>query len=267
MSPFPDRLTYERYLVDRPTPSGIDVVTELTHFAIVTYAVAPEAVQRLIHPRFAPDTVMVDGRPMALLSVVPFLDHDFCFAQFPLPRFHFGQTNYRIYVIDTLTGERAVWFLGTVLDSWSVAVPRILWRLPWHYGRIRFDCELVDGHYRRYEMTTRSAWAASSLSLQEDTAGVFDFPGFPDEETALVVLTHPLTGYFLRRDGRLGTYRVWHDRLRMRPGRCLAARFDLLHTLGLVCREDQNRPHSVMLQPVTEFTIYLPPKAIHEQAL
>jgi hypothetical protein len=34
--------------------------------------------------------------------------------------------------------------------------------------------------------------------------------GFPDLETAMVVLTHPLTGHYRRRDGALGSDAVWH---------------------------------------------------------
>jgi hypothetical protein len=78
-------------------------------------------------------------------------------------------------------------------------------------------------------------------------------------------LTHPLTGYFHRRDGRLGSYRVWHDRLAMHPGRLVAARFGLLDRLGQVPPAEQGRPHSVLLQPEVEFTVYLPPRRLDRE--
>ncbi|NJN05593.1 MAG: hypothetical protein HC814_03245 [Rhodobacteraceae bacterium] len=45
------------------------------------------------------------------MSAVPFLDLDFHFDRvLPFAKFVFGQTNYRVYVIDRRTGEHAVWF-------------------------------------------------------------------------------------------------------------------------------------------------------------
>ena len=142
-------------------------------------------------------------------------------------------------------------------------VPRYLWKLPWHRGAIRFDCG-VDGEiYRRYEMTTRSSWAPASLILADAGSAPSHLEGFPDVETAMLILTHPLTGLYRGRDGALGSYKVWHDRLSPRAGSCGHARFGLLDRLGLVRFEDQSAPYSVMLQRQIEFTIYLPPRRLH----
>lgn len=248
----------------RPAVSGIDVVTTLEHFAIITYTVHPETLARHIAPRFEPVCIRLnDGNPRALVSVVPFHDCDFRAAAFPSPRMSFGQTNYRAYVIDRETGDLSVWFFGTTLDSITVMLPRHLWKLPWHRGRIRLVCDLEGDIYRRYEMTTASSWAPVRLALEDADGQLGQLDGFPDFETAMLVLTHPLTGFFRRRDGALGSYAVWHDRLNPRTGRCLDARFGLLDRLGLVRFEDQMRPYSVMLQPSIEFTIYLPPHRLH----
>ncbi|HRV95108.1 MAG TPA: DUF2071 domain-containing protein, partial [Anaerolineae bacterium] len=90
----------------------------------------------------------------------------------------------------------------------------------------------------------------------------FCLEGFPDTETALVYLTHPLTGFYYRRDGQLGTYRVWHEPLAVRPATLTSARFGLLERMQLVSAEQQLAPHSVLLQPINEFTIYLPPRVL-----
>ena len=250
-------------MLTRPGLSGIDVTTTLRHFAIITYEVDPERLQAHLHPRFTPDCIQgADGSERALISVVPFLDLDFRFASCPWPTFAFGQTNYRAYVIDSETGERVVWFFGTCLDSWSVLVPRVLWKLPWHRGRIHFDCEYSssESRYRRYRMQTRSPWAPAEVELQDSGVQPRALRGFSSLESGLVVLTHPLRGYFFRRDGRLGTYDVWHDRLRLTEGSCLQARFPLLEKLGLVPLERQAQTHSVLIQPSTEFLILLPPR-------
>ncbi len=144
-----------------------------------------------------------------------------------------------------------------------MTVPRYVWKLPWHRGSIRFSCELDGDIYRRYEMTTRSTWAPVQLALEDTGAPVDHLDGFPDLETGILILTHPLTGFYRRRDSALGSYKVWHDRLALRAGIYRHARFGLLDRLGLVRFEDQHRPYSVMLQHRTEFTIYLPPSRLH----
>jgi hypothetical protein len=258
----PLRFMPERLM--RPAVSGIDVVTTLQHFAIITYAVEPESLARHLAPRFEPACIRLnDGNIRALVSIVPFRDRDFRAARFPSPHLSFGQTNYRAYVQDRETGLHSVWFFGTTLDSVTVMVPRHLWKLPWHRGSIRFSCELDGDIYRRYEMTTQSTWAPVQLALEDTGAPVSHIDGFPDLETGMLILTHPLTGFYRRRDGALGSYKVWHDRLALRAGICRHARFGLLDRLGLVRFEDQARPYSVMLQHQTEFTIYLPPHRLY----
>ena len=218
--------------------------------------------RQYVHPRFELELFPgEDGTEKAWISMVPFEDQDFRFAAMPWPQFKFGQTNYRTYVIDSLTGERMVWFFGTTLDSFSVAIPRFAWKLPWHAGRIRFDCDYDEARnrYRRYTMSTKSKWAPVELELVDSGEAVTNLEGCNDLETALVILTHPLHGVFYRRDGGLGSYSIWHDRLHLTVGTCKSARIGLFDRLGLVPFSEQSRPHSVLMQSRTEFTIYLPP--------
>ncbi len=248
----------------RPPHRPMTVVTTLAHFAIVTYAADPSAVRPHIDPRFELETIDVPGRgPSGLISVVPFLDRDFRFARMPWPEFTFGQTNYRVYVIDRETGQRGVWFFGTCLDSLSVYVPRHVWKLPWHPGRIRFDCEPSGPNsYARYAMHATGNWAAANLELDVSNEPPTEFPGFPDYETGFATLTHPFIGWFHRRDGHLGSYSVWHEPLQPMQANCVTARFDLLDRLGVVPFADQSEPYDVMVQRETEFTIQLPPRKL-----
>lgn len=257
-------IRFTESLLTRPPLSRSDVVTTLGHFAIVTYAVAPERVRPHVHPRFDLETFpSPDGSARAWVSAVPFEDQDFCFVGAPRFKFRFGQTNYRTYVIDRETGLRLVWFFGTSLDSWSVLIPRHVWKLPWHRGRISFACQLdaARQRYQSYRMTTESDWAPVELELADSGEPVRELSGSADLEAALVILTHPLFGVFYRRDGSLGSYSIWHDRLRLSAGKCLKARFGLFDRLGVVPLAEQEKPHSVLLQPSTEFTIYLPPRS------
>jgi hypothetical protein len=249
----------------KPRLGGLDVETRLAHFALVTYAVDPARLRPLVDPRYDLDYVSdAQGRTRALISAVPFEDQDFHFAVLPRPRFRFGQTNYRAYVADRATGERLVWFFGTTLDSSFVAVPRYAWKLPWHPGSIRFDCAYDDAirRYSRYRMKTESDWAPVELELEDTGIPPERLEGFDDLETGLFVLTHPLKGVFHRRDGRLGGYSVWHERLRCTAGRVVNANFGLFTRLGLLDAADQSTPHSVLIQRETEFSILLPPRRL-----
>lgn len=89
-----------------------------------------------------------------------------------------------------------------------------------------------------------------------------EFPGFPDVESALVCLTHPLAGFYYRKDKKLGTYRVWHKELKVKPAKLKSASFKLLSNLGIVEEAEQSVPYSVLIEPINEFTIYLPPTVI-----
>jgi hypothetical protein len=246
----------------RPPVSGCDVEATLHNFAIVSYAVPLDRVRPHVHPAFELDSFTgPEGKPVVWVSMVPFEDQDFRFVAARWLKFRFGQTNYRTYVIDRSTGDRAVWFFGTTLDSWTVAIPRHAWKLPWHHGQIRFDCvyDPSVGRYLKYRMTTRADWGPVELELEDSGVPVAALQGFADLEAGLVALTHPLVGVYYRRDRELGTYRVWHERLNCTSGSVSQARIGLFDRLGLVPYEEQSRPHSVLIQHCTEFTIYLPP--------
>jgi hypothetical protein len=225
----------------------------------------PPRPRPLVDPRYDLEIIRdAVGRDKALISMVPFQDQDFHYEALPWATFSFGQTNYRAYVIDRSTGKRLVWFFGTTLDSWTVAVPRCLWSLPWHPCRIRFDCayDEVARRYSRYAMKTESPWAPAELELEDTGAAPQRLEGFDDMETGLFTLTHPLDGAFHRRDGRLGGYSVWHERLNCTAGKVRRARIGLFERLGLLDAAEQLKPHSVLIQRETEFTIYLPPRRL-----
>lgn len=259
------QLKFTPQLLTKPEPSGLDAETTLRHFALITYMVEPAQLRPLIHKRFHLDKIIdPQGHDRALISVVPFLDLDFRSALLPWPTWRFGQTNYRAYVRDGQTGEHCVWFFGTALDSVTNLIPRYLWKLPWHKAKMQFDCDYNQqaGRYTSYKMTTKSQWASAEVSLKDSGQAVQSLTGFPSLETGLVLLTHPLQGYFYRRDGALGSYSIWHDRLQPTVGTVLEARFPLLDRLGLLPAGDLSTIHSVLLQHSTNFTIYLPPQAV-----
>lgn len=259
--PVAQAMRFEDVVTLRPPVTGIDVRCNPSHFSIVVYAVPVSRLLGKVPARFRLQTILLDCREMALISVVSFLNTGFTSAVYPCPRFTMGQSDYRIYVFDTRTSTRCVWFLGSTLDSWMRVVPRYLWRMPWHKGRVSFDCSLNEhsGHYDAYKMICGSDWCDAHLELRQSESDQFELPGFPDVETGLVHLTHPLTGYYHRLDGKVGHYSVWHQRLDVKPAVVLTAEFSRLDELGIVSMSEQQYPYAVMVQPSSAFFVYLPP--------
>ncbi len=243
----------------RPAVRRRDVTTTLGDFAIITYGVEPAALAALLPAGFEPYVFTLgDGRRRAFVSAVPFRDQDFRFGFAPWLRFRFGQTNYRAYV--RYRGRRCVWFFGTSLATFWVVIPRYWWKLPWHHDHIEIESSWAGERCVYYRLRTTGKWGAAEAELAgtDEPAGVLD--GFADAEETAVVLTHPLAGYYRRRDGRVGNYSVWHERLRLLRGTARQARFEVFLRLGLV--EPGAAPHSVLLQRETEFVIQLPPRLV-----
>ncbi|RMG18453.1 MAG: DUF2071 domain-containing protein [Deltaproteobacteria bacterium] len=242
----------------------LDIASELLHFALVTYAVPARRLRPHISERFEIPTFEIDGHARALLSVVPFVDQDFHFLRLaPFLRFRFGQTNYRVYVVDRHSGEQVVWFFGTTLGSPLVWPARWLWRIPWHRARYEVACEYdaAARRYRRFCYRVRSRWADAEIEV-EDTGAPLEspLPGFRDLEETLLVLTHPVEGYFYRLDGRLGTYSVSHPVMAPTLGRPRRLRFPLLERLAVLRPDEAASPHSILLTPRIPFHIHMPPR-------
>lgn len=265
-----DHLRFTPAALSKPPPRGLVAETTLLHFVIVTYLVDPSVLRTHLHPRFEPDCIGAEGAASrALVSVVTFLDRDFRFVVCPWLTSSFGQTNYRSYVTDTVTGEHVAWFFGTCLDSLSVAIPRYLWRLPWHRARMAFDCRYDEpaGRYTSFNVHTRSRWAPARLEIEDSGEPPRELAGFSNLEAGLVLLTQPTRGVFFRRDGALGSYSIWHDRLRPTVGKVNVARYRILDELGLIPEGDDRNLHSVLIQRRVDFTIYLPPSSIDIRAV
>lgn len=233
------------------------VTTTLADFAIVTFAVEPEALARHLAPGFEPDVRMLaSGRRAALVSAVSFQDMDFRFHFAPFLRFTFPQVNYRAYVLRN--GEPCAWFFGTTLDTWWAWVPRYVWRLPWHRAATTLRATWDGGRCASYALDARGAWGEAEVQLDGTGIPMGTLDGFTDDVDTLATLTHPLDGFFRRRDGRVGTYGVWHPPLALERGRAARAHYGVFESLGLV--DPGSAPHSVLIQRRTEFVILLPPR-------
>jgi uncharacterized protein YqjF (DUF2071 family) len=231
-----------------------DAVTDLLDFSIVTWAVDPEKLAALLPNRFEPEVFTLDdGREVAFVSAVPFRDSGFHFRFAPFVKVSMAQINLRAYVL--YRGERVVWFFGTLLSGFWNWIPHRVWNLPWYSADIRVDANWEDGSY---SVTARSELSDVTIELSKLDAPFERLDGFDDQEHTALVLTHPLQGYYRKRDGELGSYGVWHDRLELTSAAVEVARVSLFETLGLI--EPEQEPHSVLVMPKTTFQIFLPPR-------
>ena len=253
-----DPTTSEGFERPRPRVHGLDATTVLQHFALVTFDVDPLRLRAALPTSLEPEVRRLDGgRERGFVSAVSFRDVDFRLAMAPWFRASFFQTNYRAYVHGP-DGRRAVFFFGTTLDSRLVAVPRIAWGMPWHPGSTSINAEWSEGGTCiRYLHDCSGRWGAADVELQGTSEQVGRLDGFADADDAALVLTHPLDGFFVRRDGQLGRYAVWHERLRPRIGIAKQASYALFEELDLVAAGAP--PHSVLLQRSVEFEVLLPP--------
>jgi hypothetical protein len=247
-------------------PGWLDIRSDLRHFALINYAVPLERLTPHIpNGRFEIPTYDINGSQLAMLSVVPFVDDDFCFYRLlPWFKFCFAQTNFRVYVIDRVTGEPVVWFFGTTLGSRLVTLARALWKIPWHRAKYEIDCEFDEengctehgrnGRYTHYRISIQSDWCNAQIEI-EDTGNPVDLS---DEER--LVLTHPVDGYFYRLDGQVSGYSIWHNIIPLTSGKPKNLYFSLFEDLAIMNRDEMQQPHSIFLCPLISFDIYMPPR-------
>ncbi len=259
------REVMNRRLAGRPA-GPLDVRSKLRHFALINYALPKSRLEPYIPAdRFEIPEFPIGGRRLAMMSAVPFLDADFHFPRIvPFLKFGFGQTNYRVYVIDRRSGEHGVWFFGTTLGSAVVHLARVAWKIPWHPAGYEIDCEYdrIRNRYSSYRYAVDSAWGPARIDVEDTGEPVTTVEGFDSLEEAMLILTHPVDGFFRRLDGRLGGYSVGHEPIPITDGRARHLSFGLYRALGLLTDEEMERPHSVFLCPETEFRVFLPPRLI-----
>jgi hypothetical protein len=247
----------------RPPPNLLDIHTTLQHFALINYAVPAERLQPYIPERFEIPEFGINGRPLALLSIVPFIDTHFRYIRIaPWFKLRFAQTNYRVYVIDRQTNQHVVWFFGTTLGSPIVFLARSLWHIPWYYGRYKTSFRHENGRYTQFQYRTESKWAAAEVDIEDTGQPLAVQPGFDTLEEMQLILTNPVAGFYYRMDGRLGSYTIWHDLMEMTLAQPRKLHFALLERLKILTQEEMNRPHSIFITPTIDFDIHLPPVKI-----
>ncbi|HAR96731.1 MAG TPA: hypothetical protein DCR97_12340 [Deltaproteobacteria bacterium] len=233
------------------------VSTLLKDLLYISYLVPSSRLHALVPSSLPLSTI---GKEV-FVSVVAMRNTDVGPVWLPWPRQHYNQMNIRTYVEDPMTGKQGVFFFKSGITSFgALAVPRML-GLPW---------EKIDLHIRR-EVDSSGACRYRANGdfhgrIMVEVGGLVQQRGAdPGAEMhdAAVHITAPDIG-FVKANARekLLSFGVKHQFIE--PLRCelIDLQFPLLEHLGIVEREEMDKPHSVFLVPEAKFLVYLPPRIV-----
>ncbi|KXX68728.1 DUF2071 domain-containing protein [Flammeovirga sp. SJP92] len=260
-------MNFESILKERinqkPLKQRFNVHTFLEHFSIVSYKVELHKIAPLIPEPFKLWTFESGDREYALISAVTFKDKDFQFHNInPKPKFAFYQTNFRSYIINKKTNEHCAWFFGTNLGSVSHIIPKYLWKMPWEQAKYQCAFHVEANVYQEYSVLFESKTGKGIVEIEGSTLEMQLLEGFKSIEEQFFILTHPVEGFYHTRDHQLGTYEIWHPKMKLQMGTAKKLYFEFLERLGLVSEHEMNEPHSVLITPSIEFEVILPPKKV-----
>jgi len=240
--------------------SLLDVNTKLQHFSIISYSVPLERIEKYIPEPFELWTFTEDQKRFALISAVPFVDFDFGFYRISnFPKFIFCQTNFRTYIIDKRNGQHAAWFFGTTLGSFSVYIPQIIWKMPWQYAKYKLNTSYENNRYTNYQISFKSSLGNGSVQIKDTGIPLELLNGFESLDQQMLILTHPVLGYYNRTSRGIGTYEIWHPKMDLTQGKPEHLYFELFEKLGLLSKDEMQEPHSALITPEIEFDVLLPP--------
>jgi hypothetical protein len=221
----------------------------------INYAVDPDRLRPLVPEELQLDLITgAGGRPLALVSVVPFQVADVRSTLLPLPRLSFNQINYRTYVN---AGEgKAVYFFDMRVNSRLVTTTTSFLRLPITFEDIEIitapapDLTGASGideiipdpapHTLRCAVTSsgpQSFEAAIRVGDRQESVGPEDQATSPD------FITERPVGYIAAGDS-LFKIEVEHPNMNALTSHVESVRAPALVSLGLLNLDESMRPHS-----------------------
>ena len=242
---------------ERPRRRWHHASTTLDNFAVVTFPVDTERLRRRVPPQFEPSVLrFADGTEGSLLSVVAFVERDFAFRFAPFVSISGPLVDYRAY--GTLGDEQGVYVFRTSLDHPMVALPRLLWRMPWARERVQIDGWWDGADPTRVRVSTDGD-RGLELELTGTGSDVGALDGFADADEAVDVLTHPLAGWYgpatdIRR------YSVWHDVLD--PQLAVVEHASVPAFVDLDLLGPCPAVHSALVVRTAAFDIHTPPRRV-----
>src|SRR5262245_32036 len=221
--------------------SELGTEAEISNFSMILYATPRPRARMLLPDHLETEDLMIDGRAMALVSVVSYLD----LGSGRNGQVAFEQTSYRLHA--RCSGKSVHWLLGASIGSLSAIAIRQLWPMPCHLGAMEFQVMFGknENRYLDYRLDTQSQWINASWEILDSGKPLRGSLCAPLHRT---VNLESINEYFARHDGSIGSRQIRISNLDLTRGSLITARCDLLEKLGLLTAKEMARPILVALQ-------------------
>jgi hypothetical protein len=251
----------ENRINSRQKRSLLDINTRLEHFAIISYKVPVDRIQHLIPKPFKLWTFFENEIEYALISAVPFKDKDFSLYRIlKFIKFSFYQTNFRTYIVNQNNNTHCAWFFGTTLGSLTSIIPKRIWKMPWEYGQYKTNFTFENNFYANYQIDFKSKHGNGNIRIKSKNKKMILHNGFKSLDEQILILTHPVIGYYNLIDNKIGTYEIWHPKIDLYEGKSEKTYFEIFEKLGFLSKKEMDNPHSILMTNEIEFDILMPPK-------
>lgn len=134
--------------------------------------------------------------------------------------------------------------------------------MPWEYGKYNASFTIENNTYSEYSIDFKSKHGVGEVQLQSTCEKMKIHSGFTSLEEQLLILTHPVTGYYYLKNGQIGSYEIWHPQMELYEGKSQKIYFELFENLGFLSREEMNEAHSILMTKEIEFDILMPPRKL-----
>lgn len=225
---------------------------EYGHFSMLVYEVPSWKVRHLLPGNFRLDERTRGGEDYTWVSVVSYLDSGS--AGDATGRFE--RTDYNLHII--YEGKPATYLIETSLGSLSGVATRNLWPMNWSLSAMEFQAsyDRSEGRYGRYRLSTQCESATAAWEI-EDSGRRLDLKSLKNSLPSSIFASASET-LFVRRDGKVGSYRSRYAGVSLTAGSVVEAQSDVLERLGLMSREEMGRPVIAALQPNLRCQVFTP---------
>lgn len=240
----------------RDDPAVVRGEVDVRDFALITYLVPAERLESLLPAGTELQTFARDGASWAFVSASCFLNHELHWAGGPSPTWTFHQSTYRTYV--RRGADVGTFFLASYVETLPAALGQKLGLADTR--RARFDVDIdrdPAGGYRGYRVVIHAGGQRAHLELTA-TGSPGAPPPFGSAAEHVRFLTHRLHGYAYSLAGVPIDAQVVHGEMTAYGGHLGDAYFPPLEMRGLLDREQQQRPHSVLVSPGARFQLLAP---------
>jgi hypothetical protein len=119
--------------------------------------------------------------------------------------------------------------------------------MPWRYGKYKCQFQLKGHEYSEFKMDFTSKQGNGSVDIKNSGSDMKLLEGFKSLDEQVLILTHPVMGYYDLNAHEIGTYEIWHPKIDLKEGTGNHIYFELFEKLGFLTKAEMNQPHSILL--------------------